>query len=137
MLCEGDGVHRLVCMPECHGVKRLADERQRGHAGDILPRVAGHRRAHRNAVGEQRKGEPPDHPHPRQLRKEHLARVVDEHADAGDQTEQAAILIGFDLRRAKKGIEHAQASLAGGKRTDDRKRRYKDNRFLSKSQARE
>jgi len=38
--------------------------------------------------------------------------VVDEHADAGDQPEQAAVLIGFDLRRAKKGIKHVQASLA-------------------------
>ena len=71
----------------------------------------GHRRADGNAVSEQRKSQPSDQPHPCQLREKHFACVVDEHADAGDQPKQSAVLIGFDLRGAKKAVEHVGDSF--------------------------
>lgn len=118
VLRKRDGIHRVVRVPQSHGVKRLTDQRQRRHAGDIRLWMFGHRRADGNAVSEQRKSQPSDQPHPCQLREKHFACVVDEHADAGDQPKQSAVLIGFDLRGAKKAVEHVGDSFfdetAGG-----------------------
>ena len=62
-----------------------------------MPRI---HRAHGDTVGEQRERQSADFPHDGQLRKEHLARVVDEHTDACDEPDEAGVLIGAHLLRA-------------------------------------
>lgn len=106
ILCKGYVIHGDYRVIQRNRVERLGDERQRHHTRQVSRRVFGHRRADRNAVSEKRKSQPPDEPHPRQLRKEHLSRMVDAHAHAGNQTQKSGVVIGANLRGAEQRIEH-------------------------------
>ena len=84
-------------------IERLGDQRQQNNALQIFKRVARIHRADGNAIGKQGKSQPADQAHFGHARKEHLAGMIDQHEQAGEQADQAGVLIGFDVSRADHG----------------------------------